>query len=146
MMLPRDLPGVVDVILTKWRAALRHGPGLPTREDARGATERLLVRAIIDAGLRPHDEAAVRSLAIAAAEFGALEPVRELDPEKVLRSLDLLRTTIWATLTEDASPARTAFWDEATSYILAIDQALSVATRAAMSSAASTPGQLLAGA
>ncbi|HEY0997025.1 MAG TPA: hypothetical protein VGD77_13615 [Gemmatimonadaceae bacterium] len=146
MMFPSDLPHLVDVILTKWRAALRHGPGLPAREDERGAAERQLVRALVDAGLKPHDDVAIRSLAIAAAEFGALEPMREVDPGKVLRSLDLLRATIWAMLTEEAPASRMGFWRDATNYILAIDEALSVATRAAMSSTAYQPGGLLVGA
>lgn len=143
MMFPSDLPNLVDVILTKWRAALRHGPGLPAREDERGAAERRLVRSLIEAGLRPHDDGAMRSLAIAAAEFGNLEPMRELDPAKVLRSLDLLRGTIWSALVDDAPASQVGFWREATNYILAVDGALSVATRAAMSSSAYRPGQLL---
>lgn len=143
---PSDLPNLVDVILTRWRAALRHGPGLPAREDERGAAERRLVRSLIEAGLRPRDDDAVRSLAIAAAEFGSLEPMRELDPAKVLRSLDLLRGTIWGTLTEGAPASREGFWREATNYILAVDEALSVATRAAMSAAAYRPAGVLASA
>ncbi|MHB1264818.1 MAG: hypothetical protein ACYC1S_10440 [Gemmatimonadaceae bacterium] len=146
MLFPDDLPRLVDVVLAKWRAALRHGPGLPAREDERGAAERRLVRTLIEAGLNPHDSTTVQSLAIAAAEFGSLEPARQLDPAKVLRSLDLLRGTIWATLTEDAPVGQTGFWREATNYILAIDDALSVATRAAMSSTAHPPDAVLVGA
>lgn len=146
MLLPRELPDLVDVILTKWRAALRHGPGLPARQDERGAAERRLVRTLVEAGLRPHDEEAVRSLAIAAAAFGNLEPMREVDPAKVLRSLDLLRGTIWSALVEDAPASQVGFWREATNYILAVDEALSVATRAAMSSSSFQPGGQLVGA
>ena len=130
---PDELSLHIDTIIARWSGKLRANGGEGLREDERGAVERRLVRAMIEVGLHPREEWPLQALSCAAAAFGVMEPMRHLDPQRVLEALFALRHTLWEMLEESARVScPLGGWAQITHFILGIDEAMELACRAAI--------------
>lgn len=121
----------ITEILADWRQRLRASPDLQPREDLRGQRERSLTRALLDAAEAREGSAqatdSLSKLTMIAALYGADQPRERLDPGALCEELAHLRHAVWHYLrTQHLST------DVAARRILAVDRALSVATRAAL--------------
>lgn len=125
-MIDLDIPK----ILHGWRGQLRACGDGPPRRGSRGAAERGLVGALLRAALAPEgDEGAARGLAVAAVTYGSTERIRRLDPSEICAELGCLRNEVWK-LVRDGTPTRDLAAAE--TFILHLDQALSIATTAVL--------------
>lgn len=115
-------------ILTYWRGWLRRRPDPHPRAGERGARERALVGAVIDAGFaRPYDECALKELERAACAYGAMPRRSPLDPQEVSDELGLLRHAIWRCVHETHPEG-----PEGLPSVGSLDNAISVAVQAVL--------------
>ena len=122
----------LQAILADWRRRLRKARDSRPRDGARGARERALASALLDAARAqegtPEDEESLRKLAMIAALYGA-EQRERMDPGALCEELGHLGQSVWHHLRHLRLDP-----EAATRRILALDRALSVALRAALSS------------
>lgn len=122
----------VSAILAAWRERLRGARNLQPREGLRGRREQALTRALLVAAeersrAQGPSEEALRKLTMVAALYGADQPRDRLDPGALCEELGHLRQAAWEYMRHGNAEHRAV-----TERILAFDQALSIALRAAL--------------